>query len=159
MSEHQQPPETPIGDQVGTPDEIDTVERLNDTQIAQLHSLLQQQWWGKARSLQDVQTMVRHSSLVIGLVDHDSRRLLGFCRVLTDFVFRGTVYDVMVEKAWQRRGLGQRVMQTRSEHPKLRQVGCLYLSCNPNMVPFYEAWGFRVFEDGMEWMIKGKRDG
>lgn len=135
------------------------VEHLSEEQVVQLHALLQEQWWGTSRSLEEVQVMVQHSSLIIGLIDEERESLVGFCRVLTDFVFRGTVYDVMVKKQWQGRGLGRLLMDTLSAHPKLRPVGCLYLSCNPDMVAFYEQWGFRVFEKGMEWMIRGRRDG
>jgi hypothetical protein len=44
-------------------------------------------------------------------------------------------------------------------HPRLQLVSVIWLCCQPEMVPFYEKWGFRVFEEGQLWMIKAQRPG
>lgn len=134
------------------------VEELNGQQIGQLHALIQQQWWGGKRSLEDVNVMVEHTSMMLGLVDEDANKLVGYCRVLTDFVFRATVYDVMVDKNLQGRGLGTRLMEALCDHPKLQRVSFIYLACEPNLSPFYERWGFKAYEGKAEWMIKVQRE-
>lgn len=50
-------------------DTFEIVEELTERQVRQLHELIQQQWWGGKRSLDDVRVMVEHSSLMVGLVD------------------------------------------------------------------------------------------
>lgn len=134
------------------------VESLSESQIVQLHELLNQQWWGTRRSLEDVRSMLQHTSLMVGLVEVSTGRLVGFCRVLTDFVFRATVYDVMVTEPMQHKGLGQLLMSVLSSHPSLQRVSILYLCCVPEMFSFYERWGFQVYDEKTHWMIKTQRD-
>lgn len=134
------------------------VEDLDDEQIPQLHALIQQQWWGGKRSLEDVRTMVSHTNLMIGLVENTENQLIGYCRVLTDFVFRATIYDVMVAEDWQGLGLGRRLMEALCSHPKLERVSFIYLCCEPKLFSFYERWGFSPYEGRTEWMIKVQRE-
>lgn len=137
---------------------FEIVEELTERQVRQLHELIQQQWWGGKRSLDDVRVMVEHSSLMVGLVDRSDDRLVGYCRVLTDFVFRATIYDVMVDRRLQGQGLGKRLLDELCSSPKLQQVSFIYLACEPAMFPFYERWGFKVYDGRAEWMIKMQRD-
>ena len=134
------------------------VERLSESQIADLHVLYQSEWWTKGRSLEDVQIMVEHSSIIIGFVD-EAEKLAAFCRILTDFVFRATIYDVIVAEPLRGQGFGRRLMDCVSHHPRLQRVSTLWLCCNPDMTPFYEKWGFKVFNEGQLWMLKAQREG
>lgn len=146
---------TPLSPQT---DGYSTVDELNESQVEQLYALIKQQWWGGQRSLEDVKLMVANTSLMIGLVETTSGRLVGFCRVLTDFAFRATIYDVMVAEELKRRGLGKRLMSTLCNHPKLQRVSFIYLACEPELSSFYESWGFKTYEGRAEWMIKVQRE-
>jgi ribosomal protein S18 acetylase RimI-like enzyme len=137
---------------------LEMVETLTDPQIVELHELYRSEWWTKDRALDDVRTMVENSSLIIGLVD-EGEKLRAFCRILTDFVFRATIYDVIVAEAWRGRGLGRRLMDAATQHGRLQRVSTLWLCCNPDKTAFYEKWGFRVFNEGQLWMIKAQREG
>lgn len=139
-------------------DGYSTVEVLNESQVEQLHALIKQQWWGGQRSLEDVQLMVANTSLMIGLIETTSGRLVGFCRVLTDFAFRATIYDVMVTEELKGSGLGKRLMETLCRHPSLQRVSFIYLACEPELSSFYERWGFKTYEGRAEWMIKVQRE-
>lgn len=139
-------------------DRYTLVEKLDEQQIEQLHALVQQQWWGGQRTLEDVKVMVNNTSLMIGLIESSSRQLVGFCRVLTDFSFRATIYDVMVAEQLQRSGLGKRLMEALIHHPRMQRVSFIYLCCEPELFPFYEQWGFSTYEGRAEWMIKIQRE-
>lgn len=139
-------------------DSYSIVEELSDQQIEELHVLIQQQWWGGKRSLEDVKLMAANTSLMLGLVETSSNRLVGFCRVLTDFAFRATIYDVMVKEDLKGRGLGKRLMDTLCNHPSLQRVSFIYLACEPGLSSFYETWGFKAYEGRAEWMIKVQRE-
>ncbi len=134
------------------------VEKLAEGQVADLHALFQSEWWTKERSLDDVRMMVENSSLVVAFVDEDEK-LVGFCRILTDFVFRATIYDVIVSQSCRGQGLGRKLMDAVSQHPRLQRVSTLSLRCKPEMTPFYEKWGFRAFDEGPLWMLKAQREG
>lgn len=139
-------------------DTYEVVEPLNDSQIVQLHQLTLQQWWGSRRSLEDVRVMVENTSLMIGLVEQSTGKLVGYCRALTDFVFRATIYDVMIEEQLQGMGLGRRLLDAMCEHPKLQRVNFIYLACEPELFSLYEQWGFNVYDGRAEWMIKVQRE-
>ena len=134
------------------------VETLSERQIEEVHALIQQQWWGGKRSLEDVKLMAANTSLMLGLIEKSSGRLVGFCRVLTDFAFRATIYDVMVAEEMKGRGLGKRLMDTLCNHPSLQRVSFIYLACEPELSSFYERWGFKTYESRAEWMIKIQRE-
>ncbi len=144
-------------DQSG-PDSFTFVEKLQARHVEQLHALIQRQWWGGKRSLDDVKTMLDNTSLMIGMVNGKDQRLVGFCRVLTDFTFRATIYDVMVEDEYQGRGCGKQLMDKICSHPRLANVSLIYLACEPDLALFYEQWGFRAYEGRAEWMIKIQRE-
>ncbi len=138
-------------------DGYSTVEVLNESQVEQLHALIKQQWWGGQRSLEDVKIMAANTSLMIGLIEDSSGQLVGFCRVLTDFAFRATIYDVMVTEKLKGSSLGERLMDTLCSHPSLQRVSFIYLACEPELSSFYERWGFKTYEGRAEWMIKVQR--
>jgi predicted GNAT family N-acyltransferase len=132
--------------------EPESVEILTDPQIEQLHELYQGEWWSKGRSLEDTRDAVRNSSLVFGFVEPLTGRLIGFCRVLTDFTFRATVYDVIVAPEFRGQGLGQRIMKSVLAHPRLQRVGSITLACTKLMTRFYERFGFSTMPDDVVWM-------
>ena len=71
------------------------------------------------------------------LTAYDGSRLVGCLRVLTDGYFFGTITELLVLPAYQRRGIGSRLLQLAKEHaPTL-----LYFGAQPGMEAFYEKNG------------------
>lgn len=130
------------------------LEHLTEQQTKDVYRLMRQQWWGGHRTLEQVQTMVAHSSLTIALAEQQTGRIVGFARTLTDFVFRATIYDVMVDTNYQGRGLGRQLLNTLCEHPRLQNVSLIYLACEPALFSFYRQWGFEVYDERAHWMIR-----
>ena len=91
-----------------------TIHQLNAEQIRQLHAPFQNEWWSKGRSLADVQTMLAHSDLVFGVCEQDTQTLVGFARVLTDWVFKAFIFDVIAHPGYRDKGLGKLLMQLSS---------------------------------------------
>jgi hypothetical protein len=118
------------------------VEQLDAPHVNDLVALYQNEWWSKGRTADDVRKMLAHSDIVFGLVEAESDRLVGFARVITDRVYRGTVYDVIV--AGDRRGneLGKLLMDAVTAHPDVAMIESLELHCLPELEPFYAKWGF-----------------
>lgn len=151
--------QSPTEDAPKLDDRFELIDTFDEQQIEQLHALIEQQWWGGNRSLDDVKVMAKHTSLMFGLVDRESGRLVGCCRVLTDFAFRAMIYDVIVAEELQGKGLGRRLMAAICDHPCLQQVSYLYLCCEPQLFPFYERFGFTRYESmRTDWMIKVQRE-
>lgn len=122
--------------------QIRVLETLSETQIGQLHSLYQREWWTTGRSLADVRTMLEHSDFIFGIANPDSDELLAFARAITDRVFKALVLDVIVHPDHRSEGLGSFLMQQVITHPVLSRVRHLDLFCLPERSEFYRRQGF-----------------
>ncbi len=130
------------------------VETLTESQISDLMELYKNEFWCDKRNREDVVKMLAATDVIIGLVD-ESDRLIAFTRVITDFVYRAMVFDVIVNPRHRKIGLGAKLMDTLVNHPKLQAVEKSYLNCLPKMIPFYQRWGFS--DDVGEMKLMGRK--
>lgn len=121
------------------------VNRLNQKQIKQLHNLYKNEWWCNTRTLNQTQEVVNNSSLIFGIVDKDDN-LVAFCRVISDFIFKAFIFDVIVDKNHRGKGFGDMLINTVINHPKLVDVESIELYCLPQMEVFYAKYGFKELE-------------
>lgn len=118
------------------------IEQLSENQIKDLHNLFQLEWWTKGRNFSDVVSMLKMSDLIIGISDSETDTLIGFARVLTDYVYKALIFDVMVSDEHRGKHLGAELMSVIMKHPTLENVQHFELYCRPEMRPFYQKWGF-----------------
>lgn len=122
------------------------VHRLTDAQVAELLALYRKEWWSRNRQEAEVRRMLEGTEVIVGLCEGGRAgapgRLVAFARVVTDFVYRATIYDVIVSADYRGRGLGQMLMNNILSDPKLAGVEYLELYCLPELMPFYRALGF-----------------
>ena len=133
------------------------IHELNAEQIHQLHALFQNEWWSKGRSLEDMQTMLAHSDFVFGICELESQELIGFARVLSDQVFKAFIFDVIVHPEFRAKGIGKLLMKTILEHPVISFVQHIELYCRPELIPFYQQWGFTNELEGIALMRRVQR--
>ena len=137
------------------------VETLTESQISDLMELYKNEFWCDKRNREDVVKMLAATDVIIGLVDEGDGvpprklRLIGIVRVMTDFVYRAMVFDVIVNPRHRKIGLGAKLMDTLVNHPKLQAVEKSYLNCLPKMIPFYQRWGFS--DDVGEMKLMGRK--
>jgi ribosomal protein S18 acetylase RimI-like enzyme len=125
-----------------------TFSETTNLDASQLLRLFRQAPWAKDRTLDDAKEMLRHSDVVLCAWDGD--RLVGFGRVLTDFVYRATIWDVIVDRAYQKQGIGTELVQRILHHPRLNKVELFWLCTR--RPGFYEKLGFSSKEQtGMVW--------
>jgi predicted GNAT family N-acyltransferase len=129
------------------------ISELNEQQISELTELYSNVFWSQNRTRQDVAKMLAASDIVIGLVG-ECDRLIAFTRVLTDFVYRAVIFDVIVKPSHRSQGLGKKLLDLVVHHPQLQSVEYLGLYCLPEMVPFYERWGFTTEHGGLQLMLR-----
>jgi N-acetylglutamate synthase-like GNAT family acetyltransferase len=92
--------------------------------------------------------MLRHTDVALCAWDGDL--LVGFGRVLTDFVYRATIWDVIVDKSYQKQGIGTAIVQRILNHPRLKKIELFWLCTR--RPGFYEKLGFSSKEQtGMVW--------
>lgn len=136
--------------------DIEVVEKLTKEQIKHLNTLYQSEWWTTGRDLADVQRMVENSDVIIGLCKQETKELIGFTRVLTDYVYKALILDVMVKESYRGKNLGRIIMDTVLEHPSLIGVKHFELYCRPEMLSFYKKWGFTEGIGELHFMRKVK---
>lgn len=122
-------------------DKYRIIEILTESQVSDLMDLYKNEFWTDKRTREDVVKMLASTDVIIGLVD-ECDQLIGITRVLTDFVYRAMIFDVIIKPTHRKMGLGAKLMDAVLNHPKLQPVENLALRCWPHMVPFYERWGF-----------------
>src|ERR1051326_5259762 len=122
--------------------DIEVRERLERSHTLQLLELYAAEWWTASREAADVEAMLAGTNLVVALIHRPSERLVGFARVLTDFVYEALILDVIVAGDLRGTGLGASLMNAIVNHPRLASVRTIELVCQPELVSFYERWGF-----------------
>ncbi len=107
--------------------------------VNELVDLYQFGWWSIQRKKPDVEKMLDHTSMTVSVWDGDL--LVGFARLLTDFTYRATIWDVIVRPEYQGKGVGKKTMEYILSHPKLSTVTFFWLSTRDKHT-FYEELGF-----------------
>lgn len=125
------------------------IATLTDTQAEQLHELYQHEWWSQGRTLSDVHKMLLNSDYIFGIYEANSQQLVAFSRVLSDRVYRTIVFDVIVAADYRSKGLGLLLIEQIVSHPELSEVECIQLFCLPEMIPFYQKFGFVQAEQSL----------
>lgn len=121
--------------------ELTIVTDLTEDQIDQLLELYQNEFWCNKRKRKDLASMLMHSDMIVGVEDR-THHLVGFARILTDYSYKAILFDLIVHPKWRGKAVGRFLMDTVISHPKLCKVEHFDLNCLPEMVPFYEKWGF-----------------
>lgn len=137
---------------------IELIERLADTQFDDLRRLYEREWWTRGRSEAEVRCLIDQSDVIVAFCEADSRRLVAFARVLTDFAIKALIFDVIVDSEYRGQGIGKRLFDAVVTHPALQTVQHLELYCLPELVPFYEHWGFSDSLGGLRLMRLSKTD-
>lgn len=126
-----------------------TFSERKDFDPAELLRLYAQAPWAAGRSLEDTREMLQNTDLALSV--WDGPRLVGFGRVLTDYVYRASIWDVIVDKQYQGQDIGTQIMQRILQHPSLKRVELFWL-CTRDKQAFYEKLGFSSKEQtGMVW--------
>jgi ribosomal protein S18 acetylase RimI-like enzyme len=119
-----------------------------DIDVAQLIALYCQAPWANTRSIDDAREMLTHTD--VAMTAWNGNRLVGFGRVLTDYVYRASIWDVIVDAGYQGQDIGTQIIQRILDHPDLKRVELFWLCTrSPG---FYEKLGFSSNEQtGMVW--------
>lgn len=90
-------------------------------------------------------------SRTINVTAYDGEQLVGCLRILSDGYYFGTITELLVLPAYQRRGIGSRLLQLARENSPTM----LYFGAQPEAETFYEKNGC---EKGLpSYVIKKKR--
>jgi ribosomal protein S18 acetylase RimI-like enzyme len=76
-------------------------------------------------------------------------RLVGWCAVVSDGVRHGFLVDVIVAPAWQRRGVGRRLVECALAELRECGISIVHVDFLPEHKGFYESCGFRLSVAGI----------
>lgn len=99
--------------------------------------LYQDAGWWQEREEGDIEPMLSNGQSV-GAWDGDT--LIGFARAVTDGIFRAYIEDVVIHSAYQRDGIGTRVVSRLLE--SLAHIDVISLFCEKHLIPFYKKTNF-----------------
>jgi predicted GNAT family N-acyltransferase len=121
--------------------DFELIDQFSHNQIQQLYELLQQTWWAKDRTRADVSTMLKNC-MCFGVIETKTQNLVGYARVLTDELKYAFIFDVIAVEYHRGKGIGKMLMDAIIAYPKLKSIKYFELTCAPDMVAFYEKFGF-----------------
>ncbi|QND53596.1 GNAT family N-acetyltransferase [Phyllobacterium sp. 628] len=116
------------------------IDRIDGSHQQDLYALYLEEWWTKDRRFDDVARMLEHTDIVIGCCLDG--KLVGFARVLTDYVYKAMIFDVIIDQKLRGSGLGRDIMDRITGHERLQSVASFELYCPDRLIPFYEKLGF-----------------
>ncbi|MBI3352122.1 MAG: GNAT family N-acetyltransferase [Nitrospirae bacterium] len=128
-----------------------TLKETKTIDLTLVKELYQYAPWAKDRNLKEIKKALSNSTLVISAWDRDL--LVGFARVLSDKVFRATLWDVIVLPDYQKQGVGSMMIEKIIFHPLLKTVDRFWL--NTKQPDFYKKFGFVQSHEGMVLERKG----
>jgi GNAT superfamily N-acetyltransferase len=111
----------------------------------ELQELFRFTHWGRSRTLGQIERMLEGTNLCFS-VRYDGK-LVAFCRMLTDFVFRGSIWDILVHPDHQGKGVGSRLMSYALTHPSIKDIPVI-TSFSSDLAPFLKRSGFE-YRDGL----------
>ncbi len=127
---------------------MELIYKLSHNHIHDLHNLYKDEWWTNTRTLEQTKNCVEGSQIVIGLVDNN--QLIAFVRVITDYTFKALIFDLIINKNYRHRKLGQKLIQLVKTHEKLKHVLHFELYCLPELKDYYRKFDFTDDIDGIE---------
>jgi len=102
--------------------------------------------WGRSRSIEQIEKMLQGTTMCFSV--RYASKMVAFCRVLSDLVFRASLWDIMVHPDHQGKGLGSSLLDYALDHPKLRDIP-LVITYTSELAPFLARLGFRHEEGAM----------
>ncbi|MEB3317052.1 MAG: GNAT family N-acetyltransferase [Cyanobacteriota bacterium] len=100
-------------------------------------------FWGQGRTLDDLRRMVTNSAVCV--TAWKGRHLVGFGRATSDGIFRGTIWDVVVDADAVGQGIGKAIVNTLLQSTALERCERVYLMTT-NSAEFYKKLGFQATE-------------
>ena len=99
----------------------------------------QHSFWASNRSYKELRRMLFGSSLVISA--WSGKRMVGFGRATSDGIFRAVLWDIVVPRDLQGKGIGKKIVKALMDSKKIRQVERVYLMTT-HSADFYHQLDF-----------------
>lgn len=104
----------------------------------------------KERFAERIAKLVNNVSISL-VARNKSGRIVGVLFGLTDYVYWLYITDLGVDRDYEGRGIGRRLMKLAHEKAGGEKNIAVYLIANENAIPFYEKLGMKKADDVMQY--------
>ena len=82
-------------------------------------------FWAKGRTINDLKKCLANSDVIISIWVEN--KIVGFGRALTDGVYRGVLWDIVIDQDHQGNGYGKLILRNLLDSKKIRNTQKIYL--------------------------------
>ena len=97
-------------------------------------------FWAKSRTINDLKKCLANSDVIVSL--WVGNEIVGFGRALTDGIYRGFLWDIVIDQNHQGKGFGKLVVENLLSSKKIKNTKKLYLMTT-NKELFYSQFDFK----------------
>ena len=97
-------------------------------------------FWAKSRTINDLKKCLANSDVIISL--WVGNEIVGFGRALTDGIYRGVLWDIVIDENHQGQGFGTLIIKKLLSAKKIKNTKKLYLMTT-NQKLFYSQFDFQ----------------
>jgi ribosomal protein S18 acetylase RimI-like enzyme len=126
------------------------IENLGNIGIDEIARLLKMTYWADKRPIEQIEKSVKNSSCY-GVYLEDEKKLVGFARVISDYATTYYLCDVIIDRAYQHKGLGTALVSHIESRPEYRGLRGILITRDAHSL--YRKFGYEVLNDRA--MVKG----
>ena len=97
-------------------------------------------FWAKGRTINDLKKCLANSDVIVSL--WVGNEIVGFGRALTDGIYRGVFWDIVIDQNHQGKGFGKLIVKNLLSSKKIKTTEKLYLMTT-NQKSFYSQFNFK----------------
>ncbi len=97
-------------------------------------------FWAKNRTIKDLKKCLANSDVIVSL--WVGNEIVGFGRALTDGIYRGVLWDIVIDQKYQGKGFGKLIVQSLLSSKKIKNTKKLYLMTTNKKI-FYSQLNFK----------------
>ena len=97
-------------------------------------------FWAQSRTINDLKKCLANSDVIISL--WVGKEIVGFGRALTDGIYRGVLWDIVIDQNHQGKGFGTLIVKKLLSSKKIKNTKKLYLMTT-NKQLFYSQFDFK----------------
>ena len=97
-------------------------------------------FWAKNRTINDLKKCLANSDVIVSL--WVGNEIVGFGRALTDGIYRGVLWDIVIDQNYQGKGFGKLIVENLLSSKKIKNTKKLYLMTT-NKKLFYSQLDFQ----------------
>ena len=97
-------------------------------------------FWAKSRTINDLKKCLANSDVIVSL--WVGNEIVGFGRALSDGIYRGVLWDIVIDQNYQGKGFGKLIIKNILFSKKIKKTKKIYLMTT-NKKLFYSQMDFK----------------